>query len=290
MDENLFKDTPRSVGETLRQLQRIFEPRFGKGEAKSMARLIFQSLKGWDLTALTINSDKELSDYILDKIEAITARVLKNEPIQYILGEARFYGMNLKVTPDVLIPRQETEELVDLIVAENKEPDLKVLDIGTGSGAIAIALARNLKFPEITAIDISEEALKVAIINAETLHAKIDFRNEDVFSFEARNQYDIIVSNPPYVTESEKSEMESNVLEYEPHLALFVDDRNPLLYYNRIAEVARTALTPGGRLYFEINSRFGAELVEMLDSFDFRNIALIRDISHRNRFIRAVKP
>ncbi len=199
--------------------------------------------------------------------------------------------MDFKVNRNVLIPRQETEELVDMIVNENKRSDLRVLDIGTGSGAIAVALCRNLRFPRVTAIDISDKALEVAGENARRLHANVFLRQKDIFTYmPPEDSYDIIVSNPPYIPEEEKAGMERNVLDHEPALALFVPDSAPLLYYSRISEVAIRALAPGGLLYLEINPRFADALREMLQKEGFVNVNIINDISRRQRFIKAERP
>lgn len=275
----------------VRAMQRELSPTYGEGEARAMTRLIFHHLKEWNVTDLVINEDRELSDYVVGKINMIIDRILDGEPLQYVLGEARFYGMNFKVSPAVLIPRPETEELVDMIVRENQGSDLRVLDVGTGSGAIAVALSRNLLFSRVTAIDISEEALAVARRNAKNLHARIDFMHEDIFCYEPLPEsFDIIVSNPPYIAESEKKGMERNVLEHEPGQALFVSDDNPLIYYSRIAEVGLASLLPGGRLYFEINPRFSADLQKMLESDGYTDVRVVNDISHRPRFAVAIKP
>lgn len=256
-----------------------------------MTGLIFHSLKGWNTTDMVINSDRVVSSYILEKINHILGRLVKGEPLQYILGEARFYGMDLYVSQSVLIPRPETEELVDIIVTRNPGPDLRVLDVGTGSGAIAIALSRNLPFSKVTAIDISEDALVVARKNAAALHACIDFIHADVFTYEAASDsFDIIVSNPPYVAESERKDMDSNVLDYEPAQALFVSDDRPLIYYSRISEIAIRSLVPGGRLYFEINPMFADSLRAMLESDGFVSVEIMEDISRRKRFASAVRP
>ncbi len=279
---------PTTVSEISRQLQADLTPLYGGGEAKAMVRLIFHALKGWNLTDMVIHADNEVSSYILDKIENIKNRLLKNEPIQYILGEASFYGMKLMVNRQTLIPRPETEELVDLIIQENDRSDLKVLDIGTGSGAIAIALSRNLRFPEIIAIDISEGALEVARLNATRMKAGIEFIHADIFNWNPPvEKFDIIVSNPPYIDNSEKSSMERNVLDYEPHSALFVPDDNPLIFYSRIAEVGVKALKEGGRLYFEINPNHSEELAKMLKSEGYQDIITFKDSYDRTRFIKA---
>lgn len=286
-------DTGRKwkVGDLFRVLVGSLSPQYGEGEAKAMTRIIFDSLKGWSVTDLIINEDREVSEYMIEKINEILERLGADEPLQYILGEARFYGMDLKVDRSVLIPRQETEELVDLIVRENPGEDLRVLDIGTGSGAIAIALSRNLRFPQVTAIDISESALVTARGNASRLHARIDFRREDIFTYEPpRRAFDIIVSNPPYIAEKEKRDMARNVLDYEPESALFVPDENPLIYYRRISSVAMWALNDGGRLYFEINPLYASGLKDMLNASGYVDVRIIDDISHRPRMASAQKP
>lgn len=280
-----------NFSETVTDLKKRLAPVYGEGEAKAMVRLIFHHLKGWSATDIIVNGDRQVSPYIRSLIERIMKRILSGEPIQYVLGDVRFYGMDFKVNRNVLIPRPETEELVDMIVKENGRSDLRVLDIGTGSGAIAIALSRNLRFPRVTAIDISAEALEVAGENARRLHADIFLREKDIFTYmPPEDSYDIIVSNPPYIPEEEKSGMERNVLDYEPALALFVPDSEPLLYYSRISEVAIRALTPGGLLYLEINPRFAEALRDMLLNDGFVNVEIFNDISHRQRFIRAEKP
>lgn len=276
-----------TVGDASRSMIEILSPIYGQGEAKAITRLIFHALKGWNLTDMVIHSDNKLSIFMSEKINSIMPRLLKHEPIQYILGEAYFYGMNLKVDKSTLIPRPETEQLVDIIVKENEETDLNVLDIGTGSGAIAIALSRNLKFSNVSAIDISDDALAVAKENSINLHAPVKFINADVFIYmPPEESLDIIVSNPPYVDESEKEKMDANVLEYEPSSALFVPDENPLVFYSRIAEIASHSLKNGGRLYFEINPIHAEELTSLLKSDGFSDLHIIKDIHGKNRFIK----
>ena len=282
---------PRAVGEVRRDLVRRLSTQYGEGEARAMTGLIFHALNGWNATDLVINSDKDISPFVLGKMAEILGRLHEGEPLQYILGKARFYGMDLVVSPAVLIPRPETEELVDMIVKENAVSDLRVLDVGTGSGAIAIALSRNLRFPDVTAVDISAEALAVACENARALHARITFLHEDVFRYEpAPGSFDIIVSNPPYVAESEKKDMDRNVLAYEPAGALFVSDAAPLVYYGRISAVASDALVPGGRIYFEINPLFAEGVAALMRADGFEDVRLINDISGRTRFAAGRRP
>lgn len=281
---------PYSVGNVRTQLINALADEYGRREAQAMTELIFEDLKGWRPVDLVLNSEWMLSDYMIEKLESYSTRILNGEPVQYVTGKARFHGFELDVTPDVLIPRPETDELVDLIISENQESDLRVLDVGTGSGAIAIALARNLKFPEVTALDVSPAALEVARKNGRDKHAAINFICADIFKWTPPgDSFDIIVSNPPYIAESEKKDMERNVLEYEPDIALFVPDSDPLLFYRRIAGMGAEALAPGGRLYFEINPLFVSGLTDLLKELKYTDIRIVKDISGRDRFAVAKK-
>ena len=272
--------------ETLAKLRNALEPIYGKGETEAIIRIIFHHLKGWNLTDMLIHKEDELSDFIKGEIDDILARLLRHEPVQYITGEARFHGMNLKVAPGVLIPRPETSELVDIIIDENKErDDLRVLDVCTGSGCIAIALARNLPFSKVTALDISQEAIAVAKENVDILKTKVELIKADIFEWQPSLEYDIIVSNPPYVMDKEALSMDKNVLDYEPHEALFVRDENPLIFYERIASIAIKSLSHSGKLYFEINPLQSAELDRMLRLMGFSDIRLMRDSFGKIRFV-----
>jgi len=237
-------------------------------------------------------------DVILQLQEKITVPVLfnqalealaKEQPIQYILEKTFFYGLELEVAKNVLIPRPETEELVDWIISDNEQSnDLKVLDIGTGSGCIAISLAKNIKNSKISAIDISKDAISLATKNAINNDVEIDFIQEDILISKGfLRTWDIIVSNPPYVRELEKKEMQKNVLEYEPHLALFVKDSDPLLFYNTIANFALSHLSKKGSLYFEINQYLALETVDLLKNKGFKNIELREDIFKNKRMLKA---
>lgn len=274
--------------ETLQKLRTDLIPIYGKGESDAIIRLIFHYLKGWNLTDMLIHQDDELSPFMKDEIDKILARLLKMEPIQYITGEARFHGMDLVVRPGVLIPRPETDELVDIIIDENKDrEDLSVLDVCTGSGCIAIALARNLPFSKVTALDFSKEAIAVALENVQKTKTHVRIIEQDIFNWDPAEKYDIIVSNPPYVLDSEALTMEKNVLDYEPHEALFVRDDNPLAYYRRIAEIAKKALENNGKLYFEINPLKAVELEEMLKKMGFEKVETYRDSYGKLRFLKA---
>lgn len=280
--------------ESVMEMRRRLEPIYGKDESRAMIREIFRILKGWDATEFIIRltDDYPLSDYIRSKIEDILGRLERHEPLQYILGEAHFYGLDLHVEPGVLIPRPETEELVRVIAADNPSSDLRVVDLGTGSGAIAIALSRYMSFPEITAIDLSPKAIEVATDNVKALKCNgIRVVQGDMTKWSPESaSLDVVVSNPPYVDESEKAGMEANVRDYEPAEALFVPDSDPLKFYRAIAPEALEGLKPGGRLYFEINPRHADELKAMLAHDGFTNVELWRDAQGAYRYIKAQKP
>ena len=278
--------------ETLKKLRSALRPLYGERETEAIIKLIFLYVKGWHTVDMLIHEQDELSPFIKSEIDGILARLLRHEPIQYITGEAYFHGMELLVTPAVLIPRPETAELVDIIADRAGErPDLRVLDVATGSGCIAIALARILHFPEVTALDISGEALEVARRNAARLKVKINFVEADIFKWQPRAEaYDIIVSNPPYIDESERAAMEPNVLDYEPASALFVPDDDPLRFYTRITALAAKSLASGGRLYYEINPRHASELADNIRASGFSEVEIIRDSFGKERFISASKP
>ena len=248
--------------------------------------LICCDMLGVDALDIYMGKDIILSECKQRELENIIFRLQKNEPIQYIRGYAEFCGRNFRVAPGVLIPRPETAELVALIVKEN--PDARrLLDIGTGSGCIAISLDKNLPDAKVDAWDISEEALAIARKNNEELDAQVTFRRQDVFSADGMQgtSYDIIVSNPPYVTETEKTEMEANVLDWEPGLALFVPDEDPLRFYRQIAELGRKLLRPGGKLYFEINQAYGQDMIRMIEMNQYRDVRVIKDIFGKDRIV-----
>ena len=226
-----------------------------------------------------------------DKFEKAIDRLKKYEPIQYILGDTEFYGLVIKVNPSVLIPRPETEELVDWIINDCKNrKSISILDVGTGSGCIAIALSKNLPNASIVALDVSSDALKIARQNAIDNKVEIEFVEADILDWDSTNmQFDVIVSNPPYVRELEKQMMSANVLDHEPHLALFVEDDDALLFYKKITDVAADILKPNGQLYFEINESLGESTKELLTEKSFNEIELKRDFFEKDRMIKAIK-
>lgn len=256
-------------------------------EVQAMMRVIFEDVFNYDQVDVALRQESELPDFAPECIADIIARLQRHEPLQYIVGKARFHGHQFKVTPAVLIPRPETEQLVDLIIDENPGSDLRVLDMGTGSGCIAISLARALKFAQVDALDISRDALAVARENAATLKVKVRLFESDMLSPQPPATYDIIVSNPPYVCWSERDAMDSNVKDYEPGQALFVPDNDPLMFYKAIAPYAAQSLARGGSLYLEINQRFGDEVKQLLEQNGFGEVRIIDDTYGKSRFVAA---
>jgi release factor glutamine methyltransferase len=237
---------------------------------------------------LALQHNFELHDDDFLFLQNVLSELKYQIPIQYIIGETEFYGLPFKVDKNVLIPRPETEELVDWIIQNHKnEQNIKILDIGSGSGCIAISLAKNLPKAQVSAIDISAEALSVAKNNAALNKVNVNFLNADILKIQKLNaDFDIIVSNPPYVRELEKDQMQQNVLANEPHIALFVKNENPLLFYDKIAELAKIHLTENGVLYFEINQYLGNETVELLKTKGFKNIEVKKDIYGVDRMVK----
>lgn len=261
-------------------------------EIQSFFSILSEKYLGLTRLELALHADKDISETNVHNFETAILRLKKHEPIQYILGETEFYGLPFLVNNHTLIPRPETEELVEWIVQDaSKKISLKtILDIGTGSGCVAISLAKNISDCEVSAIDISEGALKVALQNSLLNSVKVQFEKLDVLaSEELSEKYDIIVSNPPYVRELEKKVMHANVLTYEPDLALFVSDENPLVFYNKIAQLAKAHLNNEGLLYFEINEYLSEDLVSMLKELGFISIEVKKDIFGKDRMIKCLK-
>ncbi|ELY2017310.1 peptide chain release factor N(5)-glutamine methyltransferase [Flavobacterium psychrophilum] len=249
---------------------------------------VFHQLKRVDLV---LSPDLKLDNIQLLQWETVLLQLKEQKPIQYILGETQFFGLPFYVNENTLIPRPETEELVEWIIKENLKisslKNLKILDIGTGSGCIAISLAKNLPNASVFAIDVSDKALATAQKNAVLNEVDITFIEKNILQTEDLNQeFDIIVSNPPYVRNLEKKEIHKNVLEYEPHLALFVEDNDSLLFYRKITELATRNLSNNGQLYFEINQYLGKETVELLEKYNFKNTTLKKDIYGNDRMIK----
>lgn len=237
---------------------------------------------------IPLNFQLELDMVQRNLFDKALSRLQQIEPLQYIVASTEFYGFPFQLSPAVLIPRPETEELVEWIYTDFKNTSCTILDIGTGSGAIAVSLAKLLPEAEVTAIDVSEDALKIAEANATSNAVNVQFIKQDILDCQALDRsYDVIVSNPPYVRDLEKAEIKANVLNYEPHLALFVEDQNALIFYKKIAELAIKALQPNGILYFEINQYLSAETVSLLKNIGFSQVELRDDFAGKPRMIKA---
>lgn len=264
---------------------------YPENEIQSLVSIIFEKKVNLKKTDILLNRAEGVNQKTVDEIIKIVDQLKMAVPIQYILGETTFYDLSLEVNPSVLIPRQETEELVDWIIKDNPETGLKILDIGTGSGCIAITLAKNLKKPDIDAVDTNQNIIDLAKKNAQQNKVKINaFIGDILKDMPDTNNYDIIVSNPPYVLESEKRNMHDNVVLHEPESALYVPDSKALIYYQNIASYAFNNLKVSGKLYFEINEKKGKEIRTLLKDEGFSNVEIKKDINGKDRMIKAKKP
>ncbi len=270
-------------------------PIYEENEIKSLSQWIIEFVFGIKSYEISLCKDKEISLNERQRIEDIILRLQNNEPIQYILGETEFFGIPFTVNPDVLIPRPETEELVEWVIQDQRknirQHPPQILDIGTGSGCIGISLAKYIPFANVYAIDISEKALETAKHNATINNVNVQFICQNIFNTISSDifpeKWDIIVSNPPYVSVFEQKNMAKNVLNYEPHTALFVPDENPLLFYERIAEFGKEYLKEKGLVYVETSALYGNETAEMFRSKGYKKVELKKDISGRDRIVRA---
>ncbi len=278
--------------ELLRKLTDELEPLYGRNEAKSISFILIENIFGWYKTYIIAGEPLEsFSDSIFNKLDAYMLRLKNHEPIQYILGEALFYGRKFFVDKSVLVPRPETEELVSLVLSQHKaKSEVKILDVGTGSGCIAITIDKELPPTEVYAMDIDKEALQTARKNAMIHNSKVMFVQDDIFNYQpSYPMFDVVVSNPPYVTESEKGLMNRNVLDFEPSVALFVPDEDAVRYYAAIIRFCELYLVPGGKVYFEINERFGNKIVDLLKGRHYDEIFLFKDFNNKNRIVSAKK-
>ena len=288
MSSNLVRDCRKYYASELEKI-------YGFDEANALIMILLEHYFGIDRVKIAMDPELRLSESELLTLHFAVKELLKNKPVQYILGETEFCGMRFFVDENVLIPRPETEELVNQLVScsvnQLHSPSFRILDIGTGSGCIAISLAKLLKNSIVTAVDVSEKALKVAKKNAESNCIDVNFIKDDILNPKnpelIDNQFDIIVSNPPYVCESEKTEMRANVLDYEPSSALFVSDTDPLIFYRKILEFAQKTLTHDGEIWFEINEKFGPEMKNLCIEMGFKNAEIIKDFRGRDRILRA---
>jgi release factor glutamine methyltransferase len=269
------------------QLDRVYQD----PEKNAIINIIIKTVIGISRLHGLYMNDKAVSGTQAERIIEICKELQTGKPVQYVLGETIFYDCIIRLNSATLIPRPETEELVDLIIRENRDFTGSIVDIGTGSGCIAIALAKHLPGATVTGVDISADALDVARENADLNGVTVSFIDSDIINFTDKRvkKADIIVSNPPYVRDSEKQLMSRNVLDFEPHTALFVPDDDPLLFYSVILSVADNILLPGGRLYFEINEVMGKSIVQMFESSGYSYIEIVTDINNKERIIKGTK-
>ena len=279
-----LKDILNNYKETLKHI-------YDEQEISATFKIVFEAVSGLKKSQLTFQQDIDVSGEDAIEYHRILQRLAYSEPLQYILAEAYFYGLKFLVNQNVLIPRPETEELVELALNTNtlKKENCNILDIGTGSGCIAVTLKHHLKNANVSALDVNPAALEVAIGNAHINQTKINFIEADIRNYHTEQRFDMIVSNPPYITARERSTMDKNVTDFEPHLALFVADENPLEFYIAIADFAIKTLNSNGSLLLEINANYGKETAEMLESKDFKDIQILKDMQGKERFITARK-
>jgi release factor glutamine methyltransferase len=266
-------------------------PLQGNREAANIAHIVVEHITGMGRMDRVIYKDNLLSPAQEEQLQRALEALLKHEPVQYVTGKAWFYGLEFTVNSNVLIPRPETEELVEWIVKDTHTP-VKILDIGTGSGAIPIALKKDLPAATIWSVDVSAGALEVAIQNSKNLKLDVHFEQIDILDTTATHSlpmFDIIVSNPPYICESEQKDMEEQVVAYEPNIALFVPDNDALLFYRQVGLLAQKKLATGGLLYFEINEAFGKEVIALLEEQGFKNVVLKQDIYGKDRMVKGNK-
>lgn len=275
---------------TKKIIQEQLAPFYSPSETESLISLILEHVTGYNRLQLHLNQTEQLPEPKIMQIMQIVNRLMSHEPIQYIIGETEFYGLKFTVSPGALIPRAETEELVDWIIREEGNKAKSLLDIGTGSGCIPIAIEKNTPLEIVEGWDISHEALELARQNAARNDSKVKFSIQDIFhpsGIPETARWDVIVSNPPYVLLEESALMEKNVVDYEPHVALFVPDHDPLIFYRAIVQFANIHLQLHGNLYFEINESQGTQISDLLSTFGFQDIQLRKDLQGKERMIRA---
>lgn len=272
--------------------QNQLEPIYGKAEAAQLILVLIRHFFEFDRTQLALRTDIRLSESEMLKLHFAVKDLLQHKPVQYITGETEFFGHSFLVKPGVLIPRPETEQLVDMIIKRfDQSNSLSIWDLGTGSGCIAISLALALPQAKVTAFDLSEDAIDLTKVNAQRLHATISLQQTDVLEMSPteKRKVNVIVSNPPYVRHSERLKMKKNVLNFEPEMALFVPDEDPLLFYRAIAKLAHQSLDEHGELWFEINEAFGKETAEVCENGGLGEVQIYQDIHGRDRFVSALK-
>ncbi|MBN2213892.1 MAG: peptide chain release factor N(5)-glutamine methyltransferase [Bacteroidales bacterium] len=285
-----MKNKSNTIADLSENIRKSLSGFYPEGEVEQFVFLILNHLLNYSKIDIHLKAHVPVSDEIFQQACLITSQLKDFQPIQYIIGETEFYGLRMFLNQNVFIPRQETEELVQWIINENGYSHLKILDIGTGSGCIAVTLARFIEDSRVDALDISVQALEVAEKNAFMNGVKVNFMQYDILGdedFPHDIRYDIIVSNPPYVRISEKHMAGRNVAGFEPHAAIFVDDEDPLIYYEAIADFGRRCLMKGGHIYFEINEALGKEVMALLHDYHYSEILLRKDINNKDRMIKA---
>jgi release factor glutamine methyltransferase len=278
-----LKDIRNYLNHELREI-------YPEQEIIAITNLIIKTELGIDRLHMLIDSGMHISVNDAKRINQICEELKTGKPVQYVLGVTSFYNCTIRVNDKTLIPRPETEELVDLIISENTGFNGRLIDFGTGSGCIAIAIKNALKDAVVTGIEISGEALEIASSNALLNNTNVSFVRGDIFHFDTGSlpPSDIIVSNPPYVTESEKKQMNSNVIDFEPHKALFVSDEDPLVFYRAILDISVEIMKPGGKVYFEINEKKGIEISRMMEAKGYTEVMIVNDINSKNRFVKGL--
>ncbi len=281
-----------NLQKTKRHFTEVLTVKFPQREAEQLMRILLEDLFGIDLKRQLMNPELRIDEFQHFQLEQAVKRLLAGEPVQYVTGMARFGDLLIKVSPSVLIPRPETEEMVQKICASMpKEKPMRIWDIGTGSGCIAIALAKHFVNAEVIAFDVSEEALQIAKGNAESNGAKVTFVQDDVLkptSYYFTHPVDLVVSNPPYVCDCERAAMEKNVLDWEPETALFVPDNDPLRFYRQILALSKNQLNPQGQIWFEINEAKGEEMLSLCCEMGFPKAEILEDFAEKRRFCLAV--
>jgi release factor glutamine methyltransferase len=277
---------PANSVASVRQYMRVMLASFGERECDQIVTSLFRHIMGWSKADLIMRIHDRLSESEILSLHKMAVKIRDGMPLQYAMGTAYFMGREFRVDPRVLIPRPETEELVQLVLDTLGHEKKSVLDIGTGSGCIAISLKLERENWSVDAVDISSQALELASSNAHRLGAKVDFSALDILTVDPGKSYDAIVSNPPYIASSESGEMQPNVLDYEPHLALFVPDNDPLVFYRRIAETGTRWLNPGGFIFVECNERLASETADIFRR-NYTDVRVLRDLQERPRMVFA---
>lgn len=285
-----MKNTTISLADLSKYIKTNLAGIYPIAEIDQLIYLIFNHLLNYSKIDIHLNAESPVSEDIYQQSHAIVSQLKEYKPIQYILGKTEFYGMDMIVNNNVLIPRQETEELVDWIIRNKKDNKLWILDIGTGSGCIAIALAKNITGSIVDAVDISTHALEIAQKNADLNRVEINFFSSDILkpaTYPLSVKYDVIVSNPPYIRNSERNHIHRNIIDFEPHQALFVSDDDPLIFYRCIAEFGLNHLEMDGEIYLEINENFSNEVKTLFSNSGYRNIEIRKDINGKNRMVKS---